>query len=648
MHRASPRLAIIVPVYGHSVLVSEALCAALSQQASFGIHVLVVNDGCPNPETDFVISTLAAAHKDHLTYLRKPNGGLSSARNFGIRHVLAHFPSVEALFMLDADNRLRPGAMARAMQALEAHPEAGWVYPSIDMFGIKARCDYSGRYSRLIHSQMNISEAGSLIRREVFEQGVMFDETFTQGFEDWHFFLSAGDAGFSGINLEDFGFFYRKRPESMLADADRNVAFLAGTVRQAHEDLYSPRTQVVLEQSEAPRYALVAPEEGRVRLTTDPEHLGEEMSLEAYAALYWRSRTTPMRYRVPPYLVVLSPDLEDAMQAKGLLHWMLWRLEHTAAQDDLGYLTLGPGIRATGLAIQTEVADTPHRRRQAVAWMIGHKRLEALLNEDCVSDPARETAETSPANCHAVRVDLPVRVGPAAKGLSKALACLHGSRFRAAGLRRWTWRQPSIALRGREHTILRKSFSGQPVAPRLPSERTDEIGILTLGQKDGLHNVVEAFQPKRSQGAGLHLFVPGAMVSQVDYRSIDSLALLCDGRLDARDPQNLHYENVPLRAPGVPEAGAAALAMLFWLDEIHNLDCLGGHRLMGPLRRLGVRTYLHLSPPDDERLSDASNIVHALAYEHAYERIFAATPKLATYLHTRGVPGTKIEVSPWF
>ena len=209
---AAPRLAIIVPVFGHSVLVSEALQSALGQKTNFGIHIVVVNDGCPTMETDLVLSAIAGRPPDQVTYLRKPNGGLSSARNFGITYVLANMASVEAFFMLDADNRLRPQAMARAMAALDEAEEADWVYPSIDMFGIKARCDYGGPYSRLIHSEMNICEAGSLISRKVFESGVMFDENYTLGFEDWHFFLQAGDAGFRGVNLEEFGFFCLNRP----------------------------------------------------------------------------------------------------------------------------------------------------------------------------------------------------------------------------------------------------------------------------------------------------------------------------------------------------------------------------------------------------------------------------------------------------
>ena len=112
---SEPRIAIIIPVYRHSVLVVEAIESSLLQAADIPVCVVVVNDGCPFAETDAVCRDYAATHPGRLVYLKKPNGGLADARNFGIRFVLSDVPSAEAIYMLDADNRLRPGAMARAM-----------------------------------------------------------------------------------------------------------------------------------------------------------------------------------------------------------------------------------------------------------------------------------------------------------------------------------------------------------------------------------------------------------------------------------------------------------------------------------------------------------------------------------------------------
>ena len=163
--QTAPRVAIIVPVFRHSVLLSEAIESALAQQAGFEIHVVVVNDGCPHLETEAVCTDYALSYPSQITYLRKPNGGLSSARNHGIRYALAKWPSIDAIYLLDADNRLRTIAIAKAMAHM-ATTGCGWVYPSLDMFGLRRTADFGGPYSQLVQTAMNTCEAGSLISRK--------------------------------------------------------------------------------------------------------------------------------------------------------------------------------------------------------------------------------------------------------------------------------------------------------------------------------------------------------------------------------------------------------------------------------------------------------------------------------------------------
>lgn len=110
-HAESPRIAVVVPIFRHSVLLSEAIDSVLEQRAPFSISIVLVNDGCPHHETEQVCRDYAMAYPDRITYLRKPNGGLSDARNHGIRYVLTAWRGVEAIYMLDADNRLRPNAL---------------------------------------------------------------------------------------------------------------------------------------------------------------------------------------------------------------------------------------------------------------------------------------------------------------------------------------------------------------------------------------------------------------------------------------------------------------------------------------------------------------------------------------------------------
>ena len=186
--KADVEIAVIIPVFRHSVFLADAVISALEQEIAHAIRIVIVNDGCPHNETHRTALTLAAAYPDRIDYVRRANGGLSAARNTGVDYALSRWPSIRALYFLDADNIIEPAALARSYTALMADETVGWVYPDIVMFGSAERhWDYSGTYSALQHLMVNVAEAGSLVRSELFRQGCRFDESMKLGFEDWEF-----------------------------------------------------------------------------------------------------------------------------------------------------------------------------------------------------------------------------------------------------------------------------------------------------------------------------------------------------------------------------------------------------------------------------------------------------------------------------
>ena len=309
---AGPALALVIPVYKHSVLLGEAVTSALDQETNFEFVIVIVNDGCPMAETHQACLDFVAAAPDRVFYIRRPNGGLSAARNTGIEHVLGAWESVEAIYFLDADNRLLPCALQRAYDVLVEHPEVGWVYPNIDMLGQEWNSDYSGEYSVLRHLEENICEAGSLVRRAVFEQGARFDESMRLGFEDWDFWLGAIKLGFRGRHLENFGFRYRKRPESMLSNSERDRPEIASYITRKHKALFRFDTLLALEHAEAPRYAIYTADTDRVNLTSDPSIEGQSLALEDFFEQYYRARLAPARYARPPFILVIDSSLRRA------------------------------------------------------------------------------------------------------------------------------------------------------------------------------------------------------------------------------------------------------------------------------------------------------------------------------------------------
>ncbi|NBB81789.1 MAG: glycosyltransferase, partial [Alphaproteobacteria bacterium] len=290
-----PTVAIVLPVFKHSVLLTEAIRSALAQRTDFPVTLLVVNDGCPFPETHETLLAQAEAADGRLIYLRRANGGLSAARNSGIDYVLAALPSVEAIYFLDADNRLYAQALQRAWDQLKANPQCGWAYPDIDMFGVEINARAPADYSVLKHLAENICEAGSLVRRRLFERGLRFDESMKLGFEDWDFWLQAVGQGYVGSRVDTMGFRYRKRPESMLSNSERDRAEILAYMRRKHKTLYSRETVLAAEHQEAPRFAIHLADRNEVVLATDPTADAPRLAWSDFTARFLGAWADPDR-----------------------------------------------------------------------------------------------------------------------------------------------------------------------------------------------------------------------------------------------------------------------------------------------------------------------------------------------------------------
>lgn len=79
----NPLVTIVIPVYNGANYLSQSIHSALEQTYK-NIEIIVVNDGSnDNGETE----KLARSFGDKITYLSKPNGGVSSALNMCIDHM---------------------------------------------------------------------------------------------------------------------------------------------------------------------------------------------------------------------------------------------------------------------------------------------------------------------------------------------------------------------------------------------------------------------------------------------------------------------------------------------------------------------------------------------------------------------------------
>lgn len=104
-----PKVSIVIPVYNGSNFLSQAIDAALAQTYD-NIEIVVVNDGSKDEDAT---EKVALSYGDRIHYYSKPNGGVSSALNYGIEKMKGEYFS-----WLSHDDLYEPEKIKKEVEAL--------------------------------------------------------------------------------------------------------------------------------------------------------------------------------------------------------------------------------------------------------------------------------------------------------------------------------------------------------------------------------------------------------------------------------------------------------------------------------------------------------------------------------------------------
>ena len=179
----TPLVSIVVPLYNKEKYIVECL-QSVALQDCLNWECIIVDDGSDDGSAKLVdgfINSTAGNWK----FLRKENGGPSSARNFGVLNSASEFVA-----FLDSDDIWMPNKLSKQIDLMQTSPDclvSLTDYVITRDFDSRVRGIRSSRSNNLLDRWLNMRgfgglvESTGLVRRKVFDHGVYFDETLTTG-----------------------------------------------------------------------------------------------------------------------------------------------------------------------------------------------------------------------------------------------------------------------------------------------------------------------------------------------------------------------------------------------------------------------------------------------------------------------------------
>jgi glycosyltransferase involved in cell wall biosynthesis len=213
------QISVVVPAYNLEKYIAEALFS-LENQSFTDFEVLVVDDGSTDNTPEIV---KAFCDRDsRFKLLQKLNGGLSSARNYGIRHTQGEY-----IALLDGDDIYAPEKLANHLAWLASSPKIGVVYSASQAIrddGTPTFMRLSGKpikrdpLAALLCKNFIGNGSNAMFRRSIFDEVGEFDETL-RSCEDVDFWLRiAATKKWQFQREPKVQCFYRVRPSGLSFD----------------------------------------------------------------------------------------------------------------------------------------------------------------------------------------------------------------------------------------------------------------------------------------------------------------------------------------------------------------------------------------------------------------------------------------------
>jgi len=173
---AQRKVSVIIPTYNRRDKIKAAIESALGQTYK-NLEIIVVDDG----SSDKTFETLGE-YGDKIQYIYQENGGVSSARNRGVKKC-----SGDLVAFLDSDDRWLSSKIEKQIEFLNMNPcvsvvlcECYFMYENGQIFGQSQRSQYFKKKSEVLNNILNnpsFIPSSVLIEKKILFDIGLFDET---------------------------------------------------------------------------------------------------------------------------------------------------------------------------------------------------------------------------------------------------------------------------------------------------------------------------------------------------------------------------------------------------------------------------------------------------------------------------------------
>lgn len=182
-------VSVIIPTYNRVSFLEEAIISVVNQNY-YNIEILVIDDGSKENYAQKICNKYKICN-----YFFKKNGGLSSARNFGVKNAKGNY-----IAFLDDDDYWRKDKLEKQVKILDTFKEVDCVHSSavvvnensVELGKVIGASDSKAhkRTGDVFWNALGVWVVKSptpLIRKEVFKEDLLFDESIKVG-EDIDFY----------------------------------------------------------------------------------------------------------------------------------------------------------------------------------------------------------------------------------------------------------------------------------------------------------------------------------------------------------------------------------------------------------------------------------------------------------------------------